>query len=268
MGLDLRFEDIDHERVIEDMWHDQLHDLELLGLTPEKIYFQSSGHDRHFQVFREAIAAGRVYPCICSRTEIESELTQLQSAPHHKPRQYSGKCRGGVKALVSPHPTVAWRWRNETDGTGHHDPVVARTLAPEVKPPKESSEFQISYNFACSIDDFDFGYELVVRAWDLEPVAEEQWHIHEWLAQLLKREAKVRFFHTALITTDSGQRLSKRQKGITWKELENDGKNMLHVRSCFSKSIDLSAPLDVGRLPPGTSIGEAKKTLCLSDLGL
>src|SRR6185312_17052083 len=62
----VRFEDIDQPRVVAGALQWQLDDLRKLGMVPDRVLVQSERLARHEALFRDAVAAGQVYPCTCS----------------------------------------------------------------------------------------------------------------------------------------------------------------------------------------------------------
>jgi glutamyl-tRNA synthetase len=260
----VRFEDIDQPRVQANAQMRQLEDMRVLGLLPDEVLIQTQAHARHRAVFEQAMSVGQVYPCTCSRKEVQAALGQLASAPHSPNAQeaiYSGHCRELAPSRIQeasishphPHPTVAWRFRME-DPSGTRDFIVARTERVSAG----ADAFAPSYHWACAIDDADGKYALLVRAWDLAPVLEQQRAIQSWLGG-----ATPEVFHTSLVVSDDGSRLEKRTRGVTLAELEESGLSPEEIVRKFASSF---------RLPESAGNdglwGEPKKQLKLSELGL
>lgn len=280
----VRIEDIDTARVKEDAWTNpstgQLSDLHNLGLFPDQVLRQSKHHTRHENLFKKAVSEDRVYPCDCSRSEVRAALNDFSSgfasAPHEREPEYSGHCRNLEKHRnLNPVETLAWRWKLE-DPSGRFDPVIARTQleGTQLNQVDQSRHFQPGYHFACAVDDADGGYRLLVRAWDLAPAENIQKHIRSWVSPA----SKVRVFHCALVTLDSGKRLEKRNKGITLAELKLGGINPAELIQRFVESVDLQKIVDdilaaeadsaEKEKPALPGLGEARKTIRLSELSI
>src|SRR4051794_2163446 len=65
----VRFEDIDHPRVVPGAMEKQLEEMAYLGMRPDQTMIQSDFQPRHRYLFETARAQGVVYPCTCSRKE-------------------------------------------------------------------------------------------------------------------------------------------------------------------------------------------------------
>ncbi len=262
----VRVEDIDKARAQEKFCSNpetgQLAEMASLGLIPDEIYFQSSRSTRHEDLFHQAIAEGKIYACDCSRSEVREALAALASAPHAREPEYSGHCRtmDGNREL-NPVESLAWRWKS-ADASGRYDVVIARTQP-------DRSLFQPGYHFACALDDVDGGYRLLVRAWDLASADETQKQIREWI----KPNCGTRVFHSSLVTQDGGQRLEKRTKGVTLTDLAAEGLGGKKLVQLFEKTFEIKKAIaDIAmaenNFPTSVVLGEARKTLTLSDLAI
>ena len=88
----VRMEDVDGPRCRRDLGEAQLRDLAALGLESDGPVIWQSGRAADYQAALEALhAAGRLYPCACTR----KDLQLLASAPHAEDglRPYPGYCR-------------------------------------------------------------------------------------------------------------------------------------------------------------------------------
>jgi glutamyl/glutaminyl-tRNA synthetase len=246
----------------------QLEEMARLGLVADQILIQSELSTRHQELFERAVATGAVYPCFCSRKEVTEALAGMASAPHRATAVYTGQCRArpaGAAPADYSQPGLAWRFRR-VEGGGARDLIIARTapgLDSRGRPDFQS--FVPAYNWACAIDDWDGGYALLVRAADLGDVLEPQRAIQEWVAR--ESGAPVRFpavFHTALVVTDSGERLEKRTRGVTLPDLEASGVTVESLLARFAESFKLN----VAEFAPGKVFGEPRERLTLGKLRL
>ncbi len=241
----MRFEDIDRPRIIYGAQEQQLADMKALGLVPDVKIQQGLSHARHWRVFRAAIQDQKVYPCTCSRKEVQEALSGIASAPHQPTPLYSGHCRDlKIESLaVEKKVSVAWRFRSDVDKSGKNDFIVARTV--ELDTSIES--FQPSYHWACAVDDHDGRYDLLVRAWDLADAAPQQRQIAAWLAANeggVTRDIPI--FHCALIVQENDERLEKRTVGINLDELANLGWPPARLLEAFERSLDTSLEVEPG----------------------
>jgi glutamyl-tRNA synthetase len=258
----VRFEDIDLPRVVSGAQEEQLADMRELGLVSDEVVIQSTRRERHWELFQKAVAEGKVYPCVCSRKEIQSAIETLASAPHFAlgslPPVYSGKCRS-MTAKTSSQSMVGWRFKSD-DPSGAHDTIIARTSAQV-----NASSFVPSYHWACAIDDLDGRYDLLVRAADLGSATEIQRMIQRWICETEETELQLpAVFHTSLIVQNDGHRLEKRTAGVTLKELKACGWTIESILKKFEESFDLN--LLHRPFKPFDILGEEAASLSLREI--
>jgi glutamyl-tRNA synthetase len=262
----VRFEDIDQPRVLAGARETQLSDMLALGLKPDLILDQSDFYSRHFELFERAIQEGQIYPCDCSRKEVQVALAGIASAPHDGlAPMYSGHCRHLSTARPFQNgESLAWRFRMPLE-SGAHDFIVARTARgfSECPTARDSSTFVPSYHWACAIDDTEGCYDLLVRSGDLKPAVVVQRAIARWLAPQRQHPA---VFHTSLVVQNDGHRLEKRTAGVTLPEiLGGSSAEIAKVVERFSDSFHLASPQS--SYLPSKVFGEARDTLSLQQLG-
>ena len=225
----LRIEDIDQERCRPEYGTAILEDLAWLGIDWDgKVVWQSS----RLPAYRDCLDAlrgrGLLYPCFCSRAEIRSSA----SAPHGMDGGllYPGTCRrlGNDErqariASGAPHawrldmaralanaPALSFFEEDEGEIPAHPerfgDAVLARRDAPA------------SYHLCVTLDDAAQGVTLVTRGEDLKQAT----HLHRLLQHLMGWPTP-HYAHHALVTNDSGQRLSKRDGAVTLVALRQSG---------------------------------------------
>ncbi len=260
----VRFEDIDQPRVVATARANQLADLAKLRLTPDLELLQSDFKERHWQCFVDGISQNKIYPCDCSRKEVQQALSAMASAPHSSPSTYSGRCRTvSQREFEAPEnnpETLAWRFKM-SDETGRDDFIVARTSkALDSKGIPDLNSFTPSYHLACAIDDHDGNYDLLVRSTDLRDSLFPQRAIQQWLG----RAQPIPVFHTSLVTQDDGKRLEKRTLGVTLQELELRKITPTLLIEIFEKSF-ASPSTGLSNEP---SFGEKLENINLSQLGI
>ena len=267
----VRFEDIDEPRVAPGARELQLEDMAALGLIPDQVLTQSAFRARHWETFVRGVETGRIYPCDCSRKDVQSALAGMASAPnessaHAAKPVYSGHCRTLGFHELRACESIAWRFKMP-DASGQEDFIVARST-PELdahRTPLEPS-FVPAYHWACAVDDFDGQYDLLVRSHDLSTAAPLQRAIQSWLGELECEDVVPAIFHTTLILQNDGHRLEKRTNGVTLPELALKAIAPPSLVWKFQQSFDAELLRVVPSL--GAIFGERRETMTLQDLGL
>jgi glutamyl-Q tRNA(Asp) synthetase len=235
----LRIEDIDRTRCKPAFEAAILEDLRWLGLQwPQPVRRQSD----HFAEYGAALdmlkGRGLVYPCFCTRKEIEAEVLASAGAPQGPDGPiYPGTCRGRSDAerrerlqRGDPH---AWRLdvvaaraglhgelSFEESGAGPNGESGRIEARPEIfgDVVLARKDVPASYHLAVSIDDALQGVTLVTRGSDLFPST----HLHRLLQALLDLPVP-RYRHHRLIIDASGRRLAKRDQDQTLRALRLNG---------------------------------------------
>jgi len=227
----LRIEDIDRTRCRDEYAASILEDLAWLGLDWDGPVRKQSEHlDDYRRALVRLDALGVLYPCFCTRREIQAEIAQAGGAPQGDagPR-YPGTCRGLASNEIAAKQRLAsdfalrldlaralaltgpldWyeegcTCRAEPEALG--DVVLAR------------KEFPASYHLAVTVDDAVQGVTLVTRGQDLAVAT----HIHRVLQALLGLPIPC-YHHHALLTDAAGRRLAKRDGAATVKSMRERG---------------------------------------------
>ncbi len=239
----LRIEDIDGGRSRPEFEHAIFEDLAWLGLAWETPVRHQSKHLAEYARAVEGLAgAGLLYPCFCTRADIQREVAGADSAPHllspigPDGPLYPGTCRnlsqtdrrrridaGAPYALrlrmddaIAATGPLTWSGddRGEVKATPEifGDVVLARKSMPA------------TYHVACTWDDALQGVTLVTRGEDLIPVT----HIHR-LLQALWKIPTPRYRHHRLLIGADGKKLSKRDRAPTIRALREAGKTTAEV---------------------------------------
>jgi glutamyl-Q tRNA(Asp) synthetase len=206
----VRIEDVDRERCKPGLDHVILEQLQRCSLLPdEPPVWQSAREPRYAQALDRLVAAGRAYPCGCTRKAIDEALAARGVAhQRHGERVYPGTCRSGLHGK----PARAWRLRTEDDGRAMVVDWTDRRLGPQRQDvTHEVGDFvlrradgQTAYQLAVVVDDAAQGITHVVRGEDLADNTPRQ--------ILLQRMLGVRtpaYLHTPLVLAADGQKLSK-----------------------------------------------------------
>jgi glutamyl-Q tRNA(Asp) synthetase len=239
----LRLEDIDPARCRPEFAAAILEDLAWLGLDWDgEVRVQSHHLPEYRAVLDDLAARSLVYPCFCTRADIQREVAQSAAAPHTPDGAplYPSTCRalsaderaarvaagerhalrldmGRALASVPVHsPTFeeagegAIPCRPEQFG----DVVLARKDAPA------------SYHLCVTHDDALQGVTLVTRGEDLKPAT----HLHRLLQALMGWPTPT-YAHHPLLTDDAGRRLAKRDRGVTLRDLRSEDRTPAEVRA-------------------------------------
>ncbi|HEX5242643.1 MAG TPA: glutamate--tRNA ligase family protein, partial [Tepidisphaeraceae bacterium] len=114
----LRIEDLDGPRIKAGADRQAIDDLRWLGIDwDEGPIYQSTRLEIYAKAVQQLIDAGRAYPCICSRREID----QSASAPHAEDGSnvYPGTCRGKfntveeARAATGKNPAIRFAIEQE-----------------------------------------------------------------------------------------------------------------------------------------------------------
>lgn len=246
----LRFEDIDHTRVRTEYYAAIEDDLRWLGFTWDAPPLRQLDRLAAYQAaFRRLQKRGCVYPCFCTRREIESEIARMAAAPQGPEGPlYPGTCRQMAErereARLAAGEIASWRldsalaahlcgdlrFRDLRFGT---IPVDPRLLGDVILSRKDIGT---SYHLAVVVDDAFQNVDHVTRGEDLLPST----HVHRLLQHLLGLP-EPRYFHHELVTDDQGRRLAKR----------DDARSLRVLREAGHTPAELLARLPADSNPPG-----------------
>ncbi len=239
----LRIEDIDGVRSLPEKADEFRRDLEWLGLEWDEVPAQSTRLEDYEQVAQYLLHEGLLYPCTCTRKEIEA--LNPRSGPEGA--VYPGTCKGQA---LDPTKPVALRldvaaalaqtgelfWEDEVDGTqianprGFGDVVLVRKDAPA------------SYHLAATLDDAADGVTLVTRGEDLFDAT----HIHRVLQELLGLPVPL-WHHHPILLDEQGQKLAKRRHSPSLAERRRAGED----------GRALADGMRAGRFPAGITLATA-----------
>ena len=203
----LRIEDVDTPRCVPGADEFIQQQLATLGLLPdEPPVWQSHRGGLYAAALARLQAAGRAYPCACSRRDIDAALAAAGVRhERHGERVYPGTCRQGLAG----RPARAWRAL--TAGAGRIDWVDRRLGLQSQDLEAEVGDFVLkradglwAYQLAVVVDDADQGITDIVRGEDLADNTPRQ----IWLQRLLGLPTP-RYLHTPLVLAADGQKLSK-----------------------------------------------------------
>ena len=236
----LRLEDIDTTRSRPEYEQAIYEDMRWLGLEWEEPVRKQSEHFGEYQAALKKLGgAGLLYPCFCTRKEIQEEIARAGQAPHGPEGPiYPGTCKrlppDEVAQRIAAGRDYAMRfdleravslagrelvWEDLSHGRFTADPtplgdvVLARKDTPT------------SYHLAVVVDDAAQGITLVTRGEDLLPAT----HLHRVLQQLLGLPVPL-WNHHRLIADEQGRRLAKRDNAKALRTLRDQGWTAERVR--------------------------------------
>lgn len=248
--LVLRNEDLDRDRCRPEFVKAMIEDLRWFGFEWREgpdcggacgPYTQSERQEVYKEAFRQLRAAGVVYPCACSRRDVQRAV----QAPHLGDEEpiYPGTCRPPLNAgcptsaaaqraaeLADQGGKVCWRFRvpdeelvNFVDGA--HGPKGFRAGI-------DFGDFVVwrhdgvpSYQLAVTVDDGAMGITEVVRGDDLLISTARQILLYRafgWTAPA--------FFHCRLMHDEHGVRLAKRHDALSLRALRQMGRTPEELR--------------------------------------
>jgi glutamyl/glutaminyl-tRNA synthetase len=247
--LILRNDDLDSTRYKMEFVEAMLEDLRWFGFEwtegpdiggPFAPYNQSERMEHYQAALAQLRAGGFIYPCTCSRRDIQQAVT----APHAADDEliYPGTCRAKGD-----------EWRVTGDKPGDATPLGTRHAALRFRVPdgetiafqdqnlgpqkfvagKDFGDFVVwrgdgvpAYQLSCAVDDAAMRITEVVRGADLLVSTARQILIYRALG--LTTPA---FFHCELMLDDQGQRLAKRHDSLSLRTLRWQGISASELRS-------------------------------------
>jgi glutamyl-Q tRNA(Asp) synthetase len=236
----IRLEDIDATRARPEYEEAIFEDLAWLGLSWEKPVRRQSDH---FDDYRAALgqleAKGLLYPCFCTRREIQDEIARAGNAPQGPDGPlYPGTCR---------HLDADKRQKRLASGDAYALRLDVNQALQLIGTPLTFTELSLgeiianptifgdvvlarkdtpaSYHLAVVVDDALQGITLVTRGEDLLSAT----HLHRLLQHLLHLPVP-RWHHHRLITDEAGKRLAKRDDARSLKSLRESGWSPDRVR--------------------------------------
>ncbi len=232
----VRIEDIDIRRCRREYETSIVADLKWLGFDGDGEVRRQS---EHFADYGKALdrldERGLIYPCFCSRAEIEREVAASAGAPHAPLQGPDGPLYPGTCRRLSPQE----RRQRIAAGHEHCMRLDAERAARQAGPysffdetlgrvegqPLLMGDFVIarkdtptSYHLSVTVDDHLQGVTLVTRGEDVLPST----HVHALLQKVLGYE-QPRYAHHRLLRDPSGRRFAKRDRDLTIRALRDSG---------------------------------------------
>ncbi len=231
--LILRIEDIDSTRCRIEFEDALLEDLAWLGLVWEKPVRRQSEHLNEYSAAAESLRnRGLLYPCFCTRKDIQREIEAAGGAPHGPEGPlYPGLCRhlsvDEQQGRMAAGESFAMRlnleraiaeidctleWLDLSRGIQKAQPEILGDVVLVRK------DIGCSYHLAVVLDDALQGITRITRGEDLF----EATHVQRLLQALLGLSTP-EYHHHQLICDVTGRRLAKRNEAETLRSLRARG---------------------------------------------
>ena len=227
----LRIEDIDPARCTRAFEQGIFDDLAWLGLSwPKPVRRQSDCMNDYDTALAKLHDMELLYPCFCSRTDIQEEIARSGVAPHGpEGALYPGTCRHltqvqQIKNMEAgmpyafrlnmeralEHVTQALTWYDHTKGSHIATPEILGDVVLARK------DVAASYHLSVTVDDHIQGVSLVTRGEDLFYAT----HLHRLLQHLLGLNVP-QYHHHGLLFDETGNRFAKRNNSVTLAHLRH-----------------------------------------------
>jgi glutamyl/glutaminyl-tRNA synthetase len=191
--------------------------LEWFGLEWDEEFVQSHQRASHERALDRLAARGALYPCGCSRKQIQQSGERAVDGGW----RYPGTCRGrelpkggwretdeALRLRLEPGSVEP---RDEGGGDLTQDPAAAMG-----DPILRRRDGSIAYHLACVVDDAEQGVTRVVRGQDLASSTA----IHVVLQRLLGLATPI-YRHHFLLLEKSGDKFAKLHGAVGWHELRS-----------------------------------------------
>jgi len=257
----LRMDDLDQARVRPSAADQIVSDLAWLGLEFDgPVIVQSNRGQQYLAAFNRLVAQGMVFPCRCSRRDIEQAL----SAPDgtHPASSYPGTCRPDQHPVPARYDgALAWRFLASDVAVAYTDQVLGTQNANLRQHPGDfvvrRKDGIIAYQLASVVDDGLLGVTDVVRGDDLADSTARQLALFDALGF-----ARPRFWHVPLMTDRTGNKLAKRDGSDSLRTLRQHryrAEEVIAELACSAGLIDHRAALSAAELV--TEIGTNERLL-------
>ncbi len=229
-----RFDDTDTQRSTQEFANAILYDLYWLGIFPEETHYQSRRFDRYAEGVEKLKAAGLLYPCYETQEELDLRRKVLLSRklPPVYGREALALTAEDVAQLEAEGRKPHWRFLLPNFGDGNPaEPVRTDVTWTDVIRGEETVDLAslsdpvliredgtYLYTLPSVVDDIDMGITHVIRGDD---------HVTNTAVQMALFRAlgaePPAFGHHNLLTTASGEGLSKRSGALSVRSLREQG---------------------------------------------
>ncbi|MDG1357624.1 MAG: tRNA glutamyl-Q(34) synthetase GluQRS [Akkermansiaceae bacterium] len=244
----LRFEDIDVTRVRSRYYLAIEQDLAWLGIHWDGVAIKQTDRlPAYIESLNKLKSLDVVYPCFCTRREIQQELKSIAHAPHDAGEEaiYPGTCRdlspteradrigkGAAHCLrlnvrLASELAGPLMFEDKMKGLIDVDPLLLGDVVLARK------DIATSYHLAVVTDDDFQEVTDVTRGEDLLSST----HVHRLLQHLLNMAAPV-YHHHRLIVDKAGKRLAKRDADLSLATLRQQGRKSGDILEMLCDSLN------------------------------
>lgn len=246
-----RVEDLDGPRVVPGLAAAQMEDLAWLGLDwdegpdvggPHAPYVQSERSELYEAALQKLAAAGRLFPCRLSRKDLQA----VASAPHGgEETPYPASLRPASlerdwfeQLCGMARPDAAIRFRVDEEKVSFTDRVFG--------PMTERVDLAVG-DFVLKRRDGLYAYQLAVVVDDLAMEIDDVVRGSDLLASTARQIQLIRalggsppaYAHMPLMVNAQGEKLSKRDQGLTLRSLREEGASPEAVTGYLAHSLGL-----------------------------
>ncbi|RVY73872.1 glutamate--tRNA ligase [Helicobacter pylori] len=214
----IRIEDTDKERNIEGKDQEILEILKLMGISWDKLVYQSHNIEYHREMAEKLLKENKAFYCYASAEFLEREKEKAKN--EKRPFRYldewatleKDKHHAPVVRLKAPNHAVSFNDAIKKEVKFEPDELDSFVLLRQDKSP--------TYNFACACDDLLYEISLIIRGED---------HVSNTPKQILIQQAlgsnnPIVYAHLPIILDEtSGKKMSKRDEASSVKWLLNQG---------------------------------------------
>ena len=218
----LRIDDTDPERSKDEYVEGIKADLTWLGLTWDRMEYQSRRMDRYAEAKQRLIDMGRLYECF--ETPVELDLKRKKQLNMGKPPVYDRAALAlseDEKTALRAERGSHWRFKLDQQRIEWADGIIGDIsidAASVSDPVLFKNDGQILYTLASVVDDVEMGITDIVRGSDHVTNTATQIQIIQALGGTVPR-----FAHHSLLTGPKGEALSKRLGTLSLRDLRAQG---------------------------------------------
>ena len=209
----LRIEDTDKERSKDEFRKQIISSLNWLGIKHDgKEYIQSKNIKKHKEIADELIKKGFAYYCYCSEDEIneQKEKCKKQGIPY----VYNRKWRDAKDLKIPENVKPVVRFKSKISGMSSIKDLVQGEMSLSNLTIEDfiilRQDNTPTYQLSATVDDHEMGITHVIRGDDHKINTFKQKQIYSAL-----NWAVPEFAHIPLIHSETGKKLSKRDKAST-----------------------------------------------------
>lgn len=254
----LRIDDTDQERSKQEYIDQIQRDLEWLGLTWDRIEYQSKRLDRYAEAADRLREMGRFYEAFETPTELD--LKRKKQLNMGKPPVYDRAALALSDAekdkLRDERGPGVWRFKLDQERIDWQDGVLGQIsidAASVSDPVLIRADGQVLYTIASVVDDTEMGVTNVVRGSDHVTNTATQIQIIKALGGTVPE-----FAHHSLLTGPQGEALSKRLGVLSIKDLREQGvapAALLSLMARLGSSDPVELRTSVDEIAAGFEIG-------------